>query len=269
MDALDLSTLGVNLDDLRAPVKAALELAAGLGFRAVEMTTVSGDLAPSSLSASGRRHVRRLVEHHGLTLAALAADLPGLRLHDARTVDERVARTCQVVDLAVDLRVPVVSTSVSVLTNPANGAPMEMVLEALRRIGEHADARGVTFALRPTSEGGARLRRVLDDLRCSAIRVGLDPAAMVMAGINPVADFEQLAEQISLVHLRDGTAGTEIRGGHETRLGEGDVDLVGVLALLRTVEFQGPHILRRTTSDTPAADLEQARAAVERMGQWR
>lgn len=259
------NNLGINLDDLRLPTKVALRAAEDLGFRAVELATVSGELAPSNLSATGRRHLRRIVDNHGLALAALVADMPGARLGDARSLDEHVARTCLAIDLAVDLKVPVVSAAVGALPPSASGEARGDVLDALRQIGERADARGIRFALRPSADSGARIAQLLDTLGCPSLRVGLDPAAMVMAGTNPVTGFERVVRHLSLVHLRDGTAGSADHGGHETRLGEGEVDWLGILDVLDAAEFDGPQILRRTASATPIPDIEQARDVIARM----
>jgi sugar phosphate isomerase/epimerase len=253
------SSIGVDVDDFRLPLKDALRKAAELSFRAVELATVSGDVAPSNLSSTGRRQLSRYVDGLGLRMAALVADLPGLRLTDTRTIDERVERTCQVLDLAADLKVPVVASAVGALTHPETGEPSDIVLAALARIGERADARSVLYALRPSYDSSDRLTKVLEALGCPAIGVCLDPAAMVMVGANPLSVIERLPQQIALVYARDGTAGFAERLGYESRLGEGEVDLVGMLAALSAADYRGSYIIRRTDSGTPLADIEDAR----------
>jgi len=76
--------IGVDIQDLRAPTKDALRLAADLGFQAIEAPTAEGDTVPQNLSSSGRRHLRRIVDGLGLDFAALTADFPGLRFTDHR-----------------------------------------------------------------------------------------------------------------------------------------------------------------------------------------
>ena len=251
-------TIGVDLDDFRLPTKEALHKAAELDFRAVEFATVAGELAPGQLSASGRRHLTRLADGLGLGIAALVADVPGLRLTDPRTVEERVSRTCQILDLATDLKVPLVTASAGVLTDSATGDPSPLAIEALQRIGEHADSRGRVYAVRPSGDRGEGLARILGEVGCPSIGVGLDPAALVMAETNPLQMIAHVAGRIPLVHVRDGTAGIAERAGRETRLGEGDVDWIGVLAGLSAADYSGAYILRRTDSQTPAADIAQA-----------
>lgn len=255
--------IGVDADDLHLQPKAALRRASEMGFRAVELSTVSGDLEPSHLTVSGRRHLAHFVRSLGLELKALVADLPGLRLTDPHTVDERVERTCRILDMARELHVGVVTAQAGALTHPETGTPSPTALDALRRIGEFADSRGVVFALRPAYDGAERSRRVLDDLRCPSIKIGLDPAAMVMVGTDPSALIAALPEQVTLVHARDATAGLGDRAGRETRLGEGEVDLAGLMQLLRAAEYPGPYLLRRIESLTPVEDLREARKLLQ------
>jgi len=257
--------IGVDVNDLRLPLKEALRLAAGLEFRTIELPAGVNEVTPSALSSSGRRHLSRFVDGLGLSVAALSADMPDLRLTDPRSVDERVERTRQIIDLARDLRVTVVTASVGALTHPDSGEPSPLATEALRRIGEHADARGVVYAVRPSYDNGDRLARVLSELRCPSIRVGLDPAAMVMRGVNPLAVIERLGDQIALLHARDATVGFADRPGRETPLGQGEVDLRGVLLALDAADYHGAYIVRRTDSRNPTADLQADRDALRRM----
>jgi len=257
-------SIGVDVDDFRLPVREGLRRASDLRFRNAEIGAVTGELAPPNLSSSGRRHVTRLVEGLGLQLAALTADLPGLRLTDPRSADQRVAETLQILELARDLKTPTVTASVGTLTHPDTGELSPLAVEALRRIGEYADSRGVIFAIRPSGDGAERTGQLLDALGCPSIRICLDPAALVMAGVNPLPLIERLPDRIALVHARDGTAGLSERAGRETRLGEGEVDLVSILAGLSAADYHHPYILRRTDSQTPSQDLEEGRTVLAR-----
>lgn len=257
--------VGVDVDDLHLPIKDAFRKAAELKFRVVELPAVMGEAAPRTLSSSGRRHLARYVEGLGLGVAALAADMPALRLTDSSTVDERVARTCEIIDLAKELKVRIVTASVGALTHPETGEPSPLAAEALHRIGEYADARGAVYAIRPSHDAGDRVVRVLDELRCPSIQIGLDPAAMVMSGVNPFDAVERLAGRVALLHARDATAGLTDRPGRETRFGEGEVDFVGILAMLGAAEYRGAFIVRRSDSPRPIPDLQAARDALAHM----
>ncbi len=262
---MPLPTIAVAVDDFRLPPKDALRTAAELKFAHVELATVDGDVAPQNLTPSGRRHLSRYLDGLGLRLHALTADIPNLRFTDPRTVEERVERTCRILDLAVDLAVPVISTALGAATHPESGEPSSLAVEALRRLGEHADARGRILALRPSADGADRLQRLLHELACPAIRITLDPAALIMAGANPRAIAERLAASLALVHARDGTAGLGDQPGAEALFGEGDVDFTGLFDALAEAEFRGGYVLRRTSSQTPIPDLQQARDRLQRL----
>ncbi len=251
-------SIGVDVGDLRLPIKEAIRRAAEFEVQSVEIPTVSGETSPSQLSSSGRRHLVRYVEGLGLNIAALVADMPALRLTDSGTVDERVARTCEIINLAVDLKVRIVTASVGALTHPQTGDPSGPALEALRRIGEYADGRGLVYAIRPSRDTGGRIVRILDELRCPSIQIGLDPAAMVMSGVDPISAVERLANTVGLFHVRDATAGLAERPGQEKQLGEGDVDFAGILSHLESAAYRGHFIVRRLDSSQPVADIHSA-----------
>jgi sugar phosphate isomerase/epimerase len=262
---------GVDLDDLKLDVRRGLKWAAEMEFRAVELGAVEGDVTPQNLGSSGRRELARLADGLGLSLAAFSAEMPHLRLSDTRAVEERIDRTCRIIDLARDVRVPTVTAGLGALTDRQTGQPSELAVEALSRIGDHADSRGVRFALRPSYDAGVHLTAVLDAIRCPSLVVCLDPAAVVMTGANPLASIERYIEQVKLFHARDATAGFsdphggEPHLGRETPLGEGDVDIVGVLEVLRAVDYRGPYILRRHDARDPIQEIQSARETLRRM----
>lgn len=262
---MNSSAIGVDVDDLRLPVKDGLRRAAELEFQVVELPTAQGDTAPRNLTSSGRRHLSRYVQGLGLKLAALTADIPGLRLTDPRCVDERVERTREAIDLARELHVPIVTAAVGALTDLETGLPSELATSALRRIGEYADSRGVVYAIRPSQDRRDGVVRVLQALGCPRIKLAVDPAAMVMNGTDPVALLETLGDQLSLVHARDATVGLTDRPGRETPFGDGEVDLVGLFKLLRAAEFSGPIVARRFDTPVPPAEWVATRNRVRRL----
>lgn len=254
--AVFTTPIGVNSDDLRMAPKQAFRKASEMHFRTIEFGAGKGDLSPKNLTGSGRRHLSRFVEGLGLSIGSLVADWHGLRLTDPLSVDGRVSCTQDIIDLASDLRVGIVTTSLGEVAHPETGEPVPLAVQALRALGEHADARGVLLAVRPTSDNAERTASLLAEVACPAVVVGLDPAAQVMAGHNPLALIELAGGRIPILHVRDGVVGNSERGGYETRLGDGDVDMIGVLAALQGTEFRGPYIVRQCRSNTPVEDLQ-------------
>lgn len=263
--------LGCDLDDLRLDVKSAARQAASMRFRVVEVGAATGEVSPERLSQSGRRHFVRFLEQQGLKLVSLSADMPHHRFTDPASADHRVEHTRRILDMAREMGVTCVSASVGAWAHPESGDPSPVALEALSRIGDAADYFGVRFALRPSYDAGDRLVTLLNRMNCPSMRVCLDPAAIVMTGGNPLAGVERWIERLALVHARDATAGAidrataEGHAGRETRLGEGDVDFVGLLSTLRDAEYHEPFIVRRGDAGSPVDDISHDRDV---LAQW-
>lgn len=255
---------GLDIGDLRVAPKDAIKAAASLSFDAVEIPVAGGELAPEALSPSGRRHLARFVAGAGLSLAALRADFPRLRLSDPASVDQRVDRTSRIIEMARETQTPVVSMGVGALTDPRTGKPFDCAIEAISRFAEVAESRSVRLALRPSADTGEQIGEIVRAVGCSALKVCWDPAAMVMHGLNPLESVERYADQIELFHARDAVSGRSDRPGYETGLGEGEVDLLGALEFLRDLEYGGPYVLRRNDSNHPVDDLLSARDVLSR-----
>ena len=145
----ETQALGVDVGDLRMPIRDAIRTAAQLDFRAIELPAASGETTPQQLDQSARRHLARFVANHGLTLASLTADVPDTQFTDPASVERRLDHTRRIMELAAALHVPIVSASAGALIDPASGEPKPLVVEALTRVAEHADATGAIYALRP------------------------------------------------------------------------------------------------------------------------
>ena len=87
----------------------------------------------------------------------------------------------------------------------------------------------------------------------------------VIDNIHGTLLIEFAGGRIPLMHVRDGVVGNPERSGYETLLGDGDVDMIGVLAALQGAEFRGPYIVRRCQSDSPLKDLEVGRDRLTRL----
>ncbi|MEV1296174.1 sugar phosphate isomerase/epimerase [Pseudonocardia sp. NPDC049635] len=151
-----------------------------------------------------------------------------------------------------------------------------LLLSNLDRIAEHAAARGVTAVLHPhvgtMVETGDDVRRVLEG---SGIRLCLDTGHLLIGGTDPAALARQAPDRIAHTHLKDVDLGLarQVQDGRRTYteavglgmyrpLGEGDMDLAGVLSPLDAHGYDGWHVLEQDTilhgpptGDGPGADV--------------
>lgn len=246
--------IAVNIHDVTSATRDGLRWAADAQFAMVELNS-AGELSPQELSQSGRRHLRAYARGLGLVPSSIVADFPQLRLTDPRAVEERIERTRQAIELARDVAIPVVTSSVGALTHPDRAEPSPGAVDALRELAAHADRCGATLSIRPVQESGERVRTVLDAIGASTLRIDLDPAEQVMSGANPLAMIMRCPGEIAVVHARDGTLGSRDRSGRETQLGAGDVDFATLAEVLREIDYIGPLVLRRTDSPNSVADI--------------
>lgn len=142
-------------------------------------------------------------------------------------------------DLAAELGVQIVTTSIGAVTPPDSGEPSPAAMETVQQLCDHADRRGRFLALRPTYDAGERLRRVFRERNCAAIKVTLDPVVLVMTGAHALPTVEAFANDIALVYGCDGTAGERERPGEETRVGGENVDFAELFGGLEDAGFRG------------------------------
>jgi L-ribulose-5-phosphate 3-epimerase len=260
---MGLIRLGVAVDDLGLGTKEGLQEAARLGYGAVELGGVGGDIEPANLSQSGVRHLRKFVEGLGLEVSVLGGPAGRGGLGDPATVDERIDKTRQILELARRLRVPVVTVHLGRVPDDPRDRRRGLIVEALDCIGEHADKVGVLLAAASDEDAPAALRRLLDELNCPALRVCYDPGGLLMHGHDPTAGVGDLAGLIAASHLRDATRGSATAAGREVRMGSGQVNFIEYLAALEQGAYQGPQIVRRTEATDPVAEIAAARQYLE------
>jgi sugar phosphate isomerase/epimerase len=126
--------------------------------------------------------------------------------------------------------------------------PAEVLVERLigpiRRAADHAADRGLRLALE--NHGDLRIRDVLAILdtvdRPQALGVCLDNVNLIRVGDDMAEGTRALAPHTLLVQLKDHEFGdpTVWGGPVSTALGEGVVDLSGLLAILAEAGFDGP-----------------------------
>jgi inosose dehydratase len=152
------------------------------------------------------------------------------------------------------------------------------LLSNLDRAAARAAERGYAATLHPhvgtMVEGPDEVRRVLDG---SGIPLCLDTGHLLIGGTDPAELARAAAARIGHVHLKDVTAAvarkvaaheisyTEgVSGGLYRPLGQGDVDVAGVVSALEAAGYQGWYVLEQDTIlDRPPRDEGPVRAVRE------
>ena len=124
-------------------------------------------------------------------------------------------------------------------------------LDTLGTVSQLAAEKGVIVAFETGQETSTLLRRTLDDLKCSNLKVNFDPANMLLYDKDdPIAAVERLAPDIRTVHVKDANRPT-VPGtwGEEVPLGKGQTDTRKFLRTLKKVGYTGPLFIEREVGD--------------------
>lgn len=256
--------LAVCLDDLKLEIKSALNRARSLGFRAVDLSAIAGPISPSELSGTGRRHFSKHLQDLGLRLASLRGPSAGSGYDDPVEGERRLDSMRKIIQLASELQVPVVSTTLGRLARQPEGVNTSLAKEAMSLLAEDADRLGVRVAIESAGISASALNEILRDLNCPMLASCCDTGAMIMQGEDPHHIAEALAGRIALVRARDAVAGATGTIGQETAMGEGQLNPAAFLAALTEAGFGGDMILTRTTASNPAVELVNARREFEK-----
>jgi len=249
------------LDSFGQPIKDALRSASKMAFGYVELPVTGPQVDPATLSRSGRRHLSHYVSDLGLQVSAFGADLGGARFTESASLDQRLAKTFKIMEMAGELRVPVVTTHL--------GRVDEQVMakghlaEAVRQLAEFSDRTGTRVAFETGSADPEDLARLLADVDCPTLGACYDPASLLVEGFDPLSGVNPLADKILIARVRDAFAGFSQRPGRETAIGQGQIDFAEYLAALDQAGYRSTAFLRRTQSERPLEEMAQAKQKIE------
>ena len=253
---------GVILEGFKTDYESAMNLAIELGFDAVQF--YGNYYKPESAC---------------LPVSAVCAEIDGDSFETYNTY--RIEKTKEIMLLAKKLGCAVVTTHIGVVN--LKNAEMK---KAVEEIGQFGETVGVSLAIETGPEKCTTLKQFIEGLDTKNVGVNFDPANLVMVtDDDPVKGIYTLKDHILHVHVKDGVMlkKTEPKviydffanGGigdlrleeyfRETPLGEGTVDLPGVINALKEIGYDGYLTIERETGDNPAEDIKKAAAYLEKL----
>jgi L-ribulose-5-phosphate 3-epimerase len=216
-------------------LEQALSGLAQAGFRNVELGAVSDfhkHLDPDVLGHREIANARAMLEHYGLSCVSISG-------HAQMHTEVGMARLNRVLTACDELGVQVLNT----FTGDADGHEERAALIAnARSLADCAEAVGVRLciendsALMPTARAGLDL---LAEIGHEWIQINYDPANVIyFAGVAPEDDVGYALKRLGHVHLKDKRGGKGIPDFPP--LGDGELDVAGLLRRLRNAEYSGP-----------------------------
>jgi len=241
------STLTPILAATGGTVDAALKRLSATGCQAVQLDATRRGIRPRELTARARRDLTALLTRRSMRVAGLDLFIPRRHYSDPVQVDRAITATTAAIRLAADLgRVPV---SLQLPVDPVPEDVEHALIEA-------ADGCGVRLAVHAEDRLSDLLAWVAKvDQKC--LGVGIDPAALLAAGHDPMQAVSQAGDRLHVARLTDTTA----RDAGATRcvVGEGDLDVIPYrVALDLATRRQGPVVADPRGLTAPLAAVETA-----------
>ena len=132
-------SIGIMADSLRGSFRENIEKAAALGAKGVQIYAVSGEMAPWNLTKDAIAEKKMILADNGLKISALCGDLGGHGFQRAAENKERIARSKQIVDLALELGTNIVTTHIGVIPDTVDNTYLVMQ-QACAELAEYADS---------------------------------------------------------------------------------------------------------------------------------
>jgi sugar phosphate isomerase/epimerase len=245
-----------------------LDQAAELGLKGVQLWCVDfGEnecvLDPSRCTGNERKDVLRMLESRGLVATGLCAQLAGPTTFggfgEEAGLKERVDKTKQSMELALDLGTRVVTTHVGAVPEDRSDPAYDVFLRSCKSICEYGESIGAHFAMETGQETAEVLRRFIEDIAADGAKVNYDPANMIKHGT--VEGVPILAPYIVHTHAKDRKPET----GCPT-VGEGAVPWDAYLAALRDIGYDGWYALEDESGNDVIASLKRGKAFLESKG---
>ena len=268
--------IGVILESFRRPIPEAVDAAAKLGAKGLQVYATAARLAKTEMSPAQRRDFLRMVKDHGLCFSALCGDL-GKGFGNPELNPALVEESRRILDIALEMETNIVTTHIGVVPADENHPRYRIMQDACGELARYADTLGAHFAVETGPEPASVLRHFLDGLHSSGVAVNLDPANLVMVNRDdPVAAVHTLKDYIVHTHAKDGrqlhACDPEIVYGVrpqdpdcvtddsfiELPLGEGDVPFPSYLKALEDAGYRGFLTIEREVGEHPEKDIATA-----------
>ena len=268
--------IGVMMESFRLPTLQAIEKAAQIGAKGIQMYATRGEHSPENMDSAARRELLNQLKANGLVFSAICGDL-GHGFGDAQRNPELIAKSKLILDMAKELECDIVTTHIGVVPSDPSHPRYAIMQDACGELARYADSLDAHFAIETGPETSATLKGFLDGLGSTGVAVNMDPANLVMVtGDDPVQAVYNLKDYIVHTHAKDGIKlldrDPEIIYGlkniedviqegeafREVPLGTGGVPFPAYLAALEDIGFKGYLTIEREVGADPAADIALA-----------
>lgn len=255
---------------------ATLQWVRDLGIHTVQVSAPRDDL----LDEDRAENVKRTAESLGIEITTIFCGYAGESYSDIPTIrrtvgllnperrKERVQRTFRISHYAKWLEVGRVGAHIGFVPEDDRDPVYGDLVLVVGRIADLCAGNGQSFCLETGQESAQTLLRFIEDVGRPNVKVNFDPANMVLYGSGkPIEALELLGRYVVGVHCKDGRWPTRPGMlGHETRLGEGEVNIPAFVRKLNEIGYSGPLTIEREISgEEKRRDVLEAKELLEKL----
>jgi sugar phosphate isomerase/epimerase len=256
--------IGIQLDCLGLPLREAIPAAARIGAHGVQLQT-DKELAPESLSQTGRRHLLHSLQNQRLELVALGAmTRRGFDVLDK--LESRIQFIKRTIKLSADLRAPFVVVPFGSIPSQPESPQGLAYFDGVKQVAEEGDRLGVRVALETGPNSLSEVAKFLVELNRYPLAVNYNPANLIARGLSPFAGLSEVAGRLVGLHVKDLIrTSTTVSGFMETPLGEGELDLDRLHRELASADYRGFWTLERDSAGGGDREFERSIAVLSRL----
>jgi sugar phosphate isomerase/epimerase len=235
-------------------VEAVRRLAA-IGYRGIEIMADVPHAWPACLLDEQKQAMRRTLTEHRLAISNINAFMmnaisdprqrywhPSWIEPDRHYRQIRIDHTRRSLTLARELGAPCITTEPGGPVEPgaSRSAALQLFVDGLRPVAEHAEAEGVLLLIEPEPdlliETADQFLELMEHIDSPAVGLNFDIGHFYCAGDEPAATIRRLAPYIRHFHLED-IAATRVH--HHLIPGEGAIDFPSVFRAIQEIGYDG------------------------------
>lgn len=216
--------------------RRVLEWIRSAGGRAVQLDAAMAGIRPRELDRSARRDLAGVMRRAGLTFTGCDLWIPPEHLTDAATVDRAVSAIEGAISMAAELGAMTESCGVHL----AMVMPTALAPAVRTHLSERAASAGCVIADFGWRPGNAATTGTAPGV---GIGAGVDAAALLLAGADPVSAVAEMGRAPAGVRLSDASSYGRVALGAGGLANGGRLDIRSFEAALVTVGFGGAMVV--------------------------
>ncbi|MBI3923251.1 MAG: sugar phosphate isomerase/epimerase [Armatimonadetes bacterium] len=261
-----------------------MEVAVQLGVEAVHISGYGGGLDLENKSRSERAEILKRIRGYGLEVSALIGWGGNVDLGEEEGIKENIAWGKRLNEVAVDVAEGLWMAHVGIMPEEEAGPRWSLFRDSLAEIVNHGASIGATVALETGPEPPKVVRKMIEDIGSSGLRVNFDPAnlllwppiiakqhnvsfdyAAAMEKFDPVEGLRTLIPYVVHAHAKDSVLRPD-GSAEEVPIGTGMTNWPVLYSIFQENGYKGYYAIERECGENAMEDVRNAVGFLRSLG---